>query len=109
MRANKPQSAVASQRNRGGLTGPRTNNFMSKDSAQPNIAGIMKKFKQENSIPTIKKYEKEVTMMQRNTLLEPNNLIPEWEAGGMEQKEVSQTLKVLRKKYDLIHKTVQQK
>lgn len=54
----------------------------------------------------MKKHEKEVLMMQRNTLLEPNNLIPEWEAGGMEQKEVSQTLKVLRKKYDLIHKNV---
>ena len=67
----------------------------------------MKKFKQENSIPVNKKHEKEVVMMQRNTLLEPNNFIPQWEAGGEEQKEVSQTLKVLRKKYDLIHKTVQ--
>jgi hypothetical protein len=47
--------------------------------------------------------------MQRNTLLEPNNFIPQWEAGGEEQKEVSQTLKNLRKKYDLIHKTVQSK
>ena len=36
-----------------------------------------------------KKHEKEVTNMQRNTLLEPNNCIPEWEAGGVEQKEVS--------------------
>ena len=51
--------------------------------------GILKKFKQENSIPVSKKHEKEVTMMQRNTLLEPNNFIPQWEAGGEEQKEVS--------------------
>jgi hypothetical protein len=27
--------------------------------------------------------------MPRNTLLEPNNLIPSWEAGGEEKKEVS--------------------
>lgn len=58
-------------------------------------------------MPVNKKHEKEVTNMQRNTLLEPNNCIPEWEAGGVEQKEVSTTLKVLRKKYDLVHKTVQ--
>ena len=62
---------------------------MGKDSGQPNIAGIMKKFKQENSVPVSKKHEKEVTNMQRNTLLEPNNCIPEWEAGGVEQTEVS--------------------
>ena len=54
-----------------------------------NINGIMKKFKLENSIPQSKKTEKEVTQMQRNTLLEPNNFIPQWEAGGVEQKEVS--------------------
>lgn len=47
--------------------------------------------------------------MQRNTLLEPNNFIPQWEAGGVEQMEVSATLKALRSKYDLIHKTVQAK
>ena len=74
-----------------------------------NINGIMKKFKLENSIPQQKKNEKEVTNKQRNTLLEPNNFIPQWEAGGVEQKEVSQTLKVLRQKYDKIHKTVEAK
>ena len=47
--------------------------------------------------------------MARNTLLEPNNFIPQWEAGGVEQMEVSSTLKALRQKYDLIHKTVQAK
>lgn len=44
--------------------------------------------------------------MPRNTLLEPNNLIPSWEAGGEEKKEVSATLKALRQKYDNVHKTV---
>lgn len=47
--------------------------------------------------------------MQRNTLLEPNNFIPQWEAGGEEKKEVSATLKVLRQNFDRIHKTVQAK
>jgi hypothetical protein len=56
----------------------------------------MKKFKYENSIPQNKKIEREVTHMQRNTLLEPNNFIPQWEAGGEEKKEVSATLKALR-------------
>jgi hypothetical protein len=40
--------------------------------------------------------EYEVTHMQMNTLLEPNNFIPTWEAGGEEKKEVSVTLKTLR-------------
>ena len=56
----------------------------------------MKKFKNENSVPQQKKKEREVTHMQRNTLLEPNNFIPQWEAGGEEKKEVSVTLKALR-------------
>lgn len=47
--------------------------------------------------------------MPRNTLLEPNNLIPSWEAGGEEKKEVSATLKALRQKYDIVHKTVTHK
>ena len=47
--------------------------------------------------------------MQRNTLLEPNNFIPQWEAGGEEKKEVSQNLRILRKKYDNIHKFTQEK
>ena len=34
--------------------------------------------------------------MQKNTLLEPNNVVPEWEGGGEEKKEVSNTLKALR-------------
>jgi hypothetical protein len=56
----------------------------------------MKKFKTDNAVPLSKKIEKEVTHMQRNTLLEPNNFIPQWEAGGEEKKEVSATLKALR-------------
>lgn len=110
MRANKPQSAVPSSKTRDRLTGPKTNNFMgTTQSGQMNINGIMKKFKLENNVPQSKKNEKEVTQMQRNTLLEPNNFIPQWEAGGVEQKEVSQTLKALRQKYDKIHKTVEAK
>jgi len=69
----------------------------------------MKKFKNEGSIPVSKKMEHEVTHMQRNTLLEPNNFIPTWEAGGEERKEVSATLKALRQKFDKVHKTVQEK
>ena len=34
------------------------------------------------------------------TLLEPNNFIPSWEAGGEEKKEVSNILKKLRERYD---------
>jgi hypothetical protein len=41
-----------------------------------------------------------------NTLLEPNNVIPSWEFGGEEKKEVSNTMRKLRQKYDSIHKTV---
>lgn len=40
-----------------------------------------------------KKHDNEVMNMQKNTLLEPNNFIPQWEAGGEEKKEVSTTLK----------------
>lgn len=47
--------------------------------------------------------------MQRNTLLEPNNYIPSWEAGGEEKKEVSDTLKHLRQKFDIVHKTVEER
>jgi hypothetical protein len=65
-------------------------------SGSNKIDAIKKKFQLENSIPMSKKLEREVTHMQRNTLLEPNNFIPEWEAGGEEKKEVSHTLKTLR-------------
>lgn len=41
-----------------------------------------------------------------NTLLEPNNVIPSWEFGDEETKEVSATLRRIRQKYDNIHKTV---
>ena len=43
------------------------------------------------------------------TLLEPNNFIPSWEAGDEEKKEVSNALKILRQKYDLIHRQVMEK
>ena len=41
-----------------------------------------------------------------NTLLEPNNVIPSWEFGDEEKKEVSGTLRKVREKYDNIHKQV---
>ena len=44
--------------------------------------------------------------MAANTLLEPNNVIPSWEFGDEENKEVSATLRRIRQKYDNIHKTV---
>lgn len=95
MRANKPQSAVASQRHKL-KGGPKNNNFMGKGDGVTNIKAIVNKFKQENSVPQSKKNEIEVTHMARNTLLEPNNFIPHWESGGEEKKEVSNTLKALR-------------
>lgn len=44
--------------------------------------------------------------MEQATLLEPNNVIPSWEIGDEEKKEVSETLRKLRLKYDNIHKTL---
>jgi hypothetical protein len=38
----------------------------------------------ENLVPEIKKHDREVANFPRNTLLEPNNIIPSWEAGGEE-------------------------
>lgn len=52
--------------------------------AGANIAVIVKKFKMENLVPEIKKHDREVANFPRNTLLEPNNIIPSWEAGGEE-------------------------
>jgi hypothetical protein len=43
------------------------------------------------------------------TLLEPNNFIPSWEAGDEEKKEVSNTLRKLRIKYDNINKVAREK
>jgi len=34
------------------------------------------------------------------TLLEPNNVIPSWEFGGEEKKEVSVTMRKLRQQFD---------
>ena len=43
------------------------------------------------------------------TLLEPNNFIPSWECGDEEKKEVSNTLRKLRIKYDNINKVAREK
>jgi hypothetical protein len=47
--------------------------------------------------------------VEANTLLEPNNFIPSWETGDEEKKEVSNALRKLRLKYDVIHKFVIEK
>lgn len=69
----------------------------------------MKKFKHENNISQAKKHEREVTHMQRNTLLEPGNFVPGWEGGDSEKQEVSVTLKQLRQRYDKICQEVKAK
>ena len=46
---------------------------------------------------------------EQNTLLEPNNFIPSWEAGDEEKREVSNALRVLRLNFDQIRQQVMQK
>jgi hypothetical protein len=40
---------------------------------------------------------------EMNTLLEPNNFIPSWEAGDEEQKEVSVALRKPNQKLNIVH------
>lgn len=47
--------------------------------------------------------------VEQTTLLEPNNFVPTWEMGGEEKKEISETLRKLRHKFDNIHKIVRGK
>jgi hypothetical protein len=42
------------------------------------------------------------------TLLEPNNVIPSWEFGGEEKKEVSVTMRKLRQQFDQVRREVNQ-
>ena len=51
----------------------------------------------------------EALYAEQNTLLEPNNFIPSWEAGDEEKKEVSSALRTLRINYDQIHQKVMEK
>ena len=51
-------------------------------------------------------WQSQYNFVPSNTLLEPNNVIPSWEFGDEENKEVSGTLRRIRQKYDNIHKTV---
>ena len=62
---------------------------------------LMKKYKDDK--------KPNITYVEQSTLLEPTNFIPNWEAGGEEKKEVSQTLRKLRMKYDGISKMVKEK
>jgi hypothetical protein len=50
-----------------------------------------------------------VPYVEQTTLLEPNNFVPTWEMGGEEKKEISETLRKLRQKFDNIHKIVRGK
>ena len=61
--------------------------------------GRKKKYKDED-------WTAQYSFVPRNTLLEPNNVIPSWEFGDEENKEVSATLRHIRQKYDNIHMTV---
>lgn len=49
------------------------------------------------------------TYTEMHTLLEPNNLIPSWEDGGEESREVSTALRRLREDYDEIHRKAKTK
>jgi hypothetical protein len=44
--------------------------------------------------------------VETTTLLEPSNVVPNWESGKEELKELSQTLGKIRKNYDNVHKEV---
>lgn len=44
--------------------------------------------------------------VETTTLLEPSNVVPNWESGKEELKELSQTLGKIWKKFDEIHKQV---
>ena len=71
-----------------------------------NVDAMIKKFRRDD-VPQHKKDEYKVMHMQRNTLLEPNNVVAAWGENSAEEKlEVSNTLKALRLKYDTIHQTV---
>jgi len=73
---------------------------------------LMKKFKYPYyPLITIYRDDKKpmVEYVPTATLLEPNNFIPSWEAGDEEKKEVSNTLRKLRIKYDNINKLAREK
>lgn len=59
----------------------------------------------------IRKYglDEGTAYVETQTLLEPNNVIPSWEAGDEEKKEVSTALRNLRKKYDHVKRNVNDK
>jgi Fe2+ transport system protein B len=53
--------------------------------------------------------QQQAEFVPSNTLLEPNNVIPSWECGGEEIKEVSVTMRKLRQQYDLVRRQVEAK
>jgi hypothetical protein len=42
----------------------------------------------------------------RNTLLDPDNVVPSWECGAVENKEISMRMREQRQEYDRVHRTV---
>lgn len=71
---------------------------MKSDYLDPSLRKVMtKKYKMDDGGS---KY------VEQTTLLEPHNVIPSWEGGDEEKKEVSVTLAGLRKNYDSVHKMV---
>lgn len=71
-------------------------------------------YKVDSHMAMLNKYKKTENrqvqdFVAQNTLLEPNNVIPSWECGGEEIKEVSATMRKLRQQYDLVHRQVESK
>lgn len=44
--------------------------------------------------------------VQRNTLLDPDNVVPSWENGSVETREISMRMKEQRQEYDRVHRAV---
>ena len=40
------------------------------------------------------------------TLLDPDNVVPSWESGAVETREISMRMKEQRQEYDKVHRTV---
>ncbi len=43
------------------------------------------------------------------TLLDPDNVVPSWESGAVENREISMRMREQRQEYDRVHRQVQAK
>lgn len=43
---------------------------------------------------------------QTATLLDPDNVVPSWESGGVENREISMRMREQRQEYDRVHRIV---